>query len=454
MVSSLASASLLWLPRPVLTRAMGRLLLVLWPVELMRLLFDVPRLTAVAGILFGVYLLMAFLVAGWGDRILATTLLLGTTGLVAIDGTWNLMIAGLETSLIFVAFLPAVYLLRSSMAGDVRLLAYRERIGAAPVDQQAGWMLVGSHILGSVLTVGTLAIMSPVVPVTADEETRRAGALATVCGVSLSILWSPVFVAMAVVSGVIPHVPLWKTILLGLSLATIGLLTALAVLGVRNKGQLAARAAGALRPIIPVVALTAATVVMVRAITPLSTLEVTSLALPLIAVMLLASQSRPTRRVAITTARQGLDVLGAEVFIVALAFALGSVMRTSPTMQHLVQGLLGPDLPAVALIAIIVAGMVVAGVAGVHPIVAASILLAIFIDADVPLADLTLSGAVLLGWACSAMIASVGLIIIVAAGMFQVPRRDMIFGRNMVLVLLFAMLGTLALTVLNAVIAS
>lgn len=434
-------------------RAMGWMLLVLWPMEVIRLLFGVPLLAGGASVLFAVYLALAIVVAGYGNRLLAGVLLLGITILVVLDGAGSLAVQGLSDAMVFAAFLPAVFLLRNVLAGDRRLLAYRQTVEAVDANQQTGMLLVGSHVLGSALTVGALAILSPVVPPDAEEARRRAAALATIFGISLSVLWSPVFVAMAVVSEFMPHVPLWKPILVGLSMAVLGTVTALVFLGVCNKGRLVVRAVIALRAIIPWVALTAVVVVVVRSVTSLSTVEAASLTLLPLAAAFLLVQPRANQRVALKKTRQSLDVLGAEISIVALAFALGTVMRDSPTVQQLVQGLFGPEIAALFLIAMIVAGMLLAAMIGGHPIVSASILLAVFSAADTALTDLILCGAVLLGWACSAMIAPAGLIVIVATGMFQIDRRSIIFSRNTLVVLLFASLGILALTAVNAVIA-
>ena len=439
--------------RPPLARAMGRMLLVLWPLELLRLLVDPAWLANGAGMLFVVYLLLAFLVAGAGNRLLTAFLLLGIGVLVMVDEAWHLAVTGLQASLVFAAFLPAVFLLRNAMAGDRRLLAYREQLERIDPRRQAGMMLVGAHVLGSTLTVGAFAILSPVLPRDADTERRRTAALVTMFGISLSVLWSPVFVAMAVVSEFMPHVPLWQPILVGFTLAAIGILMALTFFRLPDKLALVGRGIVALRAIIPWVTTAAAVIVLVRTFTPLSTLEAASLTLLPLAAGFLLTQAPEARNLALRRTRESLDRLGAEISIVAWAFALGTVMRASPTVEQLVQGLFGPETAVLLLVAIIVVGMLFAVSLGGHPIVAASILLAVFGGTDTALTDLVLCGAVLLGWACASMIGPATLIVIVASGMYRVDRGSLILSRNTLLNVFFALTGVVLLTALNALIA-
>jgi len=58
-------------------------------------------------------------------------------------------------------------------------------------------------------------------------------------------------------------------------------------------------------------------------------------------------------------------------------------------------------------------------------------------------------GAALLGWSSAAMLAYSGLLVIIATSMFDVRRHHLIFGRNMVLALAFAAIGTLMLSILD-----
>lgn len=438
-------------PRWGLTQITGLLLVILWPTAIIHLLFNPSWLGWGATAIFGVYLLVSLAVIGWGNRILGLTLILAILVLAAVDNSWLTLARELEAALVFAAFMPAIYLLRSVLAGDKRVLGYRDRIAAVPSAERPGWMLIGSHVLGGALAVGALAVMSPVLDAEDDTDTRRATALATVSGVALSLVWSPVFVAMAVVSDFVPGVPLWQPVLLGLGLATVGLMLALVLIGIKDKCRVVLRALAALRPVIPMVVGVAGIIILIRTHTPLSTLEAASLSLPPLSLLLLALQPVSALRSTIQDTRHGLDSMGAEVSIVALAFAMGLLLRDSHSTQALIEGLLVPGLPVVVLITMIVGGMIAAAASAIHPIVAGSILLAIFTSAETGLSDLVIAGAVLVGWACGAMLAVAGMLVMVATTMLRLTRYEMILGRNALVVLLFAFIGIVLLTAMNSI---
>ena len=121
------------------------------------------------------------------------------------------------------------------------------------------------------------------------------------------------------------------------------------------------------------------------------------------------------------------------------------------TAGQAVRGVVTPDLPTGLLVAAIVLTMMAVVAIGGHPIVVASVLLAIFVNVDTPLNDLVVAMSVLLGWGCSAMIAPAGLIIIVSTAMFEISRKSVIVSANARLVVVNVALGIAALTLLNMV---
>jgi len=435
-------------------QVMGWFLAVIWPLEVLRLLFPAPApLTSAASVLFLVYLLLAIATAHQAARALSLVLLSGTLALAWTDGAWDEAIAGFQDAMIFAAFLPSVFLLRHAFTGDRRLNAYRTEVAAASPERQKGLLLIGSHLLGSTLTVGAFAVLAPVVPQDATAAQRSALAQAAIFGVCTSVIWSPAFVAMAVVSDFMPQLPLWKLVLLGLGLAVMGLVLGFASVNVPGRFRLAASGFWALRFILPWVALSASAIILASSLAGVSTLVAASLTLPPIALFLLLLQPRGNIPLTIRQTRANLDRLGAEISIVALAFTLGAVMLISPTVNEAISGVLGPDIPAPLLVAGIVAVMMATVLIGAHPIVIASILLAVFASVETRLDDLFLAAAVLLGWGCSAMIAPAGLIIIVSTGMFDVSRKSVILSRNARSAAVFAALGIGLLSALNALLA-
>lgn len=429
---------------------MGLMILGLWPAEILHLLFGLPLLAEAARVLFSLYLALSLIVMGLGNRLLALAIMAVTGLLVAADENWTRLWQATDSALVFAAFLPTVHLLRNVAARDPYLLAYRARFAAVEPKDRPAWLLIGGHVLGGVLTVGAFAVLVPVIPRSAPPAYRRSAALAVVSGVSLAILWSPFFVAMAVVSEFMSHVPLWQPLLLGIALAVVGLVSAMLVVGVPIRPRLIVEAVAALRRILPLVLVAAAAVVVLRGVAPLTTLEAACLALPPLCLLAMVRRdSFAWRRVVVGT-RRSLDGLSAEISIVALAFILGSVMRASPQVGHVGDLVAALNVPGGLLVPLIVIGIAGAASLSIHPMVAASVMLAVIGGSAMPLSDLVFMGAILLGWACGAMVAVAGLIMIVAASMFGVPRRDLVLGRNLVLVLLFGATGSILLALLDA----
>lgn len=437
-----------------IARAMGWALAVIWPLEVLRLVLPVPDgLTWALGGLFLIYLVLAVATAHVAARLLSFALCAGTIAIAWTDGTWAEAVSGFLGAMVFAAFLPSVFLLRHAFSGDRRLNAYRSEVAGASPERQKGLLMVGAHLLGSTLTVGAFAVLAPLVPQDATPARRNELAQAAIFGVCLSVIWSPAFVAMAVVTDFMPHLPLWQLVGLGMVIGVLGLGLGFARVRAPGRMRLALAGVWALRFVLPWVAVSAGAIIVTSSLAGVSTLVAASLVLPPLAAVLLLMQPRGSFAATLHATRANLDRLGPEISIVALAFTLGAVMLASPTVSEVIGGVLGPDLPAPLLVTAIVATMMAVVFLGGHPIVIASILLAVFASVETALEDLTVAVAVLLGWGCSAMIAPAGLIIIVSTGMFGVPRKSVILSRNALQAVALAVLGIALLSALNAALA-
>lgn len=111
----------------------------------------------------------------------------------------------------------------------------------------------------------------------------------------------------------------------------------------------------------------------------------------------------------------------------------------------------GSGVSVFAILTLIGCGMAAAAMLSIHPIVAASVLLAVFSADSAGVSDLALMGAALLGWSSAAMLSYSGLLVIVATFMFNVRRDELIFGRNMLLALAYAAIATLTLSILDLI---
>lgn len=437
---------------------MGRLILLLWPLALLDILFDLPAMTWAASALFAVYLGAALWRATLVNRLLALAIALAAVLVALADGAPEGLADAFSRTLVFAAFVPSAQLLRTVAERDHRVLAFRERLQGIDHRSRPAWLLVGANLLGSVLAIGSVAVLSPVFADPVEPTARREDAVSAVAGTALALTWSPFFVALAVVASYLPQVPLWEVIVMGVALSSVGILLALVMLRTPAPLRTAMRALMALRSFVPLVVVAGLTVVLLRATGELSSLEAACFAIPILAALLVLVRTLGTGRlgeetrsiVAGTVAR--ITDLGADVGVVALAFMLGLVLHGSPLVETLVAASGLGTLPPVAILFLVPLGMIATAMLCVHPIVSASVMLALFAGRHPGLADVVLMGAVLVGWAASAVVAFSGLLLMVTMTFGDFTRRQLVLGRNIVFAPAFAALSALLLAALNLII--
>ena len=214
-------------------------------------------------------------------------------------------------------------------------------------------------MLGAALVVGVMPIFAPIIGRDAPYEVRKSAAEACQRGMCLACLWSPFWLAMAISTENFPDVPLWQIMVLGLFLCTLGLTVAQLMytpdVGMRALWQ----ALRALSPVLPPVALATAAVLGLKAVTPPTTLQCLVVGIPVLCIGGLLSQSIDHLRRAVR----------GEIALLSCAFALGKVLE-----QALQTGGIGDQItalapPPVAVIASVVIGMTVLGLAGIHQVV-------------------------------------------------------------------------------------
>jgi len=180
-------------------------------------------------------------------------------------------------------------------------------------------------------------------------------------------------------------------------------------------------------PILAVVCL----VVVVASVGGLSTLEVVAIVLPPLCVARL--WALPTRPLGAALVRAGRDLprMGDELLIFAGALLLGELITTTG-VADVVAGWLRLTqwpLPLVPLLGFALGPPL--AVAGLHPIVAATILFALLEPVAGALPDLVEIQVVLFGWMAGAMVSYASLSIVAASSLFEVPAGRLVLGVNL-----------------------
>jgi hypothetical protein len=172
-------------------------------------------------------------------------------------------------------------------------------------------------------------------------------------------------------------------------------------------------------------------VVLLASVSPLSTLEVVAIVLPpLCLARLWALPARPVGD-ALVAAGRDLPRMGDELLIFTGALLLGDLITTTG-VADLVAAALQLErwpLPLVPLLGFALGPPL--ALAGLHPIVTATVLFALLEPVGDQLPDLVEIQIVLFGWMAGAMVSYASLSIVAASSLFEVPVGRLVLGVNL-----------------------
>lgn len=426
------------------------LVLVLWAIQLGRLAWGAPWLDGVGAAVAVLFLVRVSVRLRRATVILAGTLTGLAVVLILVYGGLGAVLAGFRSTPLFTAFFGTIVLLRATADQLPQIVNARELFERLKPDQRLGGFLVGTHVLAAVLGPGAYAITAPIVGESKVEAEHLAAMRACHRGGTMGGLWSPFWIAMALSSQYVPGVPLWQIMALGLSITALALTGSHALFSRERGIALLWRALRSLQPIVPPVALCVLVVVLLSSATVLSTLEALIVGVPALCLLTLAAKGRRALRATLALAYRGLANIGNEVTILTLSLALGGVVRHVFAQTGITAWIGGLELPAVAVIALVVGGVTVFSMAGVHQIVSLTFLLTVFSNLPVPVADVVLIESALVSWCLSSMVGLSSIMVATASSMFRVPPERVILGPNLAFTALFATAAILVLAGVNA----
>lgn len=431
-------------------RASAGLLAVVWLLELSNLASPSRLLSALvmAGLL--AFVLLALLRASVHIRVLFAGVGGLAASIAAMKSEPALLVAGLERALVFGAFLPSVLLLRATVENSPRIASLREGVEALDGQARENWMVCGSHALGSVLNVGTMGILAPVLGRDASASDRVALAAASVRGVGTAVMWSPFFVSLGFVSHLVPSVKLWEVMALGAGLALAGLALSGRMftpnLGVA--GFLAST--GRLLPLVVPTVVIVGTILAVATALSLSGPAAVAAGVPLLCAAYLAFAGRArAARVARDTLRS-FGRLADEMIIIVGATVLGTVIARIPEAAAIAGTLTPSFLSGTSLIITLMLLLIAGGLAGLHPMIGATILLPILAGGAFGVRDVVLVETAVFAWGLSATVSIWTLPVAVASSMFGVPLRALATGRPLRFAALYVVVAAAYLSIANA----
>ena len=426
------------------------ILFVLWANELIRLVWSPPILQTAAGWLMIVFVMLSLPRIRRGTVYLCVPLAVLTAGLALNFDQAAGVMRGFQDAAVFMAFFGSIVLLRTLADRRPEISRARDLFTSLRTEQINGAFLVGAHVIGSILVVGVMAILAPILKHDADAVTRRRAAEVSQRGMCLAPLWSPFWIASAFATQQLPGVPAWEIMSLGLAMAAIGMVLA-HIMYARDVGLSDLwRALLGFAPIVPTVALCAALITGLSAVAGLSTLKALIATIPFLAVLTLIAASIATLRAVTTETWRGSSRVSDEIVVVTAALVLGRVLQVAIGEIGIGETVAALTIPTWGVIASVIFIMTLASLVGIHQLVSMIVVLVIVVPLDTGVNDTILMEAALIGWAFASMIGLTAVSTATASAMFGVPRIQLIFGPNLAFAAVFGALSVLLLSLVNS----
>ena len=426
------------------------ILFVLWANELIQFVWSPPVLQTAAGWLMIVFVVLSLPRIRRGTVYLCVPLAVLTAGLTLNFDQAAGVMRGFQDAAVFMAFFGSIVLLRTLADRRPEISRARDLFTSLRTEQINGAFLVGAHVIGSILVIGVMAILAPVLKHDADALTRRRAAEVSQRGMCLAPLWSPFWIASAFATQQLPGVPAWEIMSLGLAMAAIGMVLA-HIMYARDVGLSDLwRALLGFAPIVPTVALCAALITGLSAVAGLSTLKALIATIPFLAVLTLIAASMATLRAVTTETWRGSSRISDEIIVVTAALVLGRVSQVAIGEIGIGETVAALTIPTWGVIASVIFIMTLASLVGIHQLVSMIVVLVIVVPLDTGVNDTILMEAALIGWAFASMIGLTAVSTATASAMFGVPRIQLIFGPNLAFAAVFGALSVLLLSLVNS----
>ncbi len=380
--------------------------------------------------LFVVFLLLSLTVATRLTRGVVASALVAAAVWLGLGQNPDVITDSLRFALVFTVFLPALVLIRETLESSPEIGDARNGFASLPASQRMTGLTVGAQLLGSVLTLGVLAVTSPLVADDDPEPVRREAALAVLRGITLAVPWSPFTIGIVYVLGFRPSLSLHEVLLTGFGLSV--LYTVISVLQQNGWSGLraATRSLRVFAPLIKPITLSVATVLLLATATSLSTLEAVALSMPVLCLARLATIGRYAARNSLSRVYQRIGSTGNELLLFASAVTLGFVIEKSGLAEQVVSLLALNDMPLPAAIFLLLCTGAVLCLTGMHSILVGTVIATIVAPLDQRLPDLVEAHIILFGWMCGAMLSYGSLSIGLATRLFNVKISRLIFSTN------------------------
>lgn len=428
------------------------LLCAVWALELARMVHDAAAARAVAIGCLGLFGVFAWFRASTHIRALFVVILGASAAGAWAQGSPQPIVGGISRALVFGAFFPAVLMLRATVEASPRLGELRTSLARLDGTATDIVTLQASHGLAGVINVGAAAVLAPVVTAGADDERRALLAATCARGVAIAAMWSPFYLSVAFTTQLAPDVPMSQVMAIGVVTSLIGLALSHAMF--TRKGSGLARSLASLRPIAAPTAIVVGVVVAGTLAFGWSGLHSVAVAIPLLCAAYAAALGGDALARVVRQTFTSAGRVSDEMLIVLGGTILGAVVGSLPFVQEMGASVTPEMVSGAGAIAGLVLILLALGQAGLHPMIASSVLVPVLCAGNFGVCDVIAVASAVFAWGLNATISIWTMPMAMAASTFAIPVGRLVTRGSLVYTVAYLVLGVAFLTAVNAALLS
>ena len=403
---------------------------------------------SIGALAFGLFIFLTMARLRW-DSLVILAVLAAVTWLLLDEMPGGAeILAGGRRVLIFAALLPTMALVRATAMTMPSVHATQRRLGDLPAGASNGGQQLAAHVFGGIINTGAFALLSAALPENAEQPRRRAAAEAVIRGRVSSSAWSPCFVAFAIGQNFVAPVYAWMAIAMGMLSAL--LFTCATLVGLNRDFSLERLwlSLDCLRPVAWRLVIVLLSVLLVALAFGLTALSAVVVVMPML-VLLQLFRHRDKAAVILRQTREAMHSTADDLVVITAAMLVAFFATQNDSLASLVGSIYQGQIPGwVALMATPLA-MMMLSVAGIHPVITSTALLATFSGGGADVHPALLVQAHLIGWGAGTMSSVASLSVLTCGGLYRVPTRQLVFGDNMLSGFLYSLVGGALLVAFN-----
>lgn len=352
--------------------------------------------------------------------------------------TFTPVIDGLRFALVFTIFLPALVLTREVVETSPEIAQARSAFSELSAANRSTGLVIGSQLLGAVLTLGVMAVTAPLVSQSSPEPERRSTLLNVLQGLMLGGLWTPFSVAVVYILNFRPELSLAELLIPGFCMAVVGTLVAIMLAaGPRGLTQIPS-ALRVFKPLMPMIFVAIVGVLVAAWLLPFSTIQTVALVMPVLCGIKLMMIGPFAARGALGNVFSRIGSTGNEMLLFSAAVVLGYLVQSSGLSAHLVT-LLALDRNSVvaAIVVLVMIGPVLA-LTGMHSVLIGTLLIAIMSPVSDRIPDIIEGQILIFGWMSGAIVSLGSLSVGLGTRLFRVSVARTIISTNLLFTAVFA----------------